>query len=115
MIHNLSGLIERLVWRVFKGQHLLDQALQIYQADTLEKSLREIRIQDSRIPGIGPTVKKHLADLGITRAIDISSARLLQVEGLGVSAIRDLLAWRRAEEQVLRATMPRQLPGLSKM
>jgi hypothetical protein len=111
MIKNLSGLLERLVWGVFKQKQVLDNAFHVYQAEYIEKALREIRLQEAKIPGLDPADKVRLAELGLVRGADISAARLMGVEGLGVAALRKLLAWRYAEEQIIRATMPRQLPA----
>lgn len=64
--------------------------------------LERFRIEDERIPNIGPKNKVILAAWGIEDAWDVDDKRISQIKGFGPVKREILLSWRREKERVFR-------------
>ena len=84
------------------------EPLQQSQAGQLQALLRQIQIENHKIPQIG---NKRLDDLtrhGILTGADIIETRLRNISSLNSEAISNLLAWRRSREREILLKLPKQ-------
>ncbi len=76
--------------------------------------LRQRRIEDASIPGIGTKLKERLMAAGIVTAADVDPQRIRQVEGIGEAKARELDDWATLHRWQAEALAPAALPPLMK-
>jgi DNA-binding helix-hairpin-helix protein with protein kinase domain len=93
-----------------KEQFGLEATLFNLQKHHIVKGLTTHLIKDAAIPGVGPKLKEHLAELGIHTALDVSEHAVNQVPGVDTAKRVFLMSWRSTLYAQLDATKPVKLP-----
>ncbi|GIW91335.1 MAG: hypothetical protein KatS3mg109_1767 [Pirellulaceae bacterium] len=84
----------------------LKEALQAKQQQHIEVYLRQFRLEDASIPGIGFALRNRLIRSGFHTAADVGFDRVQCVAGIGRSRALAVVDWRRSLEARARTTMP---------
>lgn len=80
------------------------------QKSHIVNGLKNSRLVDAKIRGIGPALKKRLNEHGIYSAYDISTTTIQNISGFGQAKMQQLLNWRVTVEGLLNRTKPTILP-----
>jgi DNA-binding helix-hairpin-helix protein with protein kinase domain len=74
--------------------------------------LRQRRIDDANIQGIGMKLRERLAAAGIVTAADVDRQRIRSIEGIGDAKARELEDWATLHRWQAEALAPTALPAL---
>jgi uncharacterized protein DUF3761 len=84
-------------------------ALNKIQVEYIQTGLAATRVEQAKIPGVGPKLKERLADHRITTAADVNT-NLASIEGFGDSKRQALLNWHTGIYNELNRSKPIALP-----
>ncbi|MEJ2563734.1 MAG: thermonuclease family protein [Anaerolineales bacterium] len=88
----------------------LRTALSSLQERYYRDGLKQAKVSDADISGVGPKLKSRLVQRGIASAADVSVAGVSGISGFGESKTMAVVNWRRSVENMLNSTKPQQLP-----
>jgi DNA-binding helix-hairpin-helix protein with protein kinase domain len=108
----VGGLTQRLNLSYSDEQAELAQALAQLRQNAIVEYLRQRRIDDANIQGIGSKLKERLAATGIVSAADVDLQRLRAVEGIGEAKAREIEDWAKIHRWQAEAIAPATLAPL---
>ncbi len=92
----------------------LTQSLVQMRQTSITEYLRQRRIDDAALQGIGVILKERLLAAGIVTAADVEPQRVRAVEGIGDAKARELEDWATLHRWQAEALAPSALPALVK-
>ena len=108
----LGGHAQRLNLTYSDEQAELARTLDQMRQNAITDYLRQRRIDDANIQGIGSKLKERLAASGIVSAADVETRRLRAVEGIGDAKAREIEDWAKIHRWQAEGVAPAVLPPL---
>ncbi|MBI3861612.1 MAG: hypothetical protein HY290_06925 [Planctomycetia bacterium] len=103
---------QRINQSFLEEQSELDQTLHEMRLKFVADYLRQHKLADASLEGIGPILKSRLASAGIATALDVDLQRIRAVEGIGEARARDLDDWARLHRAQAETLAPKSLSPL---
>ncbi len=103
---------QRINQSFLEEQAELEQTLTTMRQRFVVEYLRQHRLADASIDGVGPKLKERLLSAGIETAADIDPQRIRTVDGIGEAKARDLEDWAKLHRSQAETLVPKSLSPL---
>ena len=105
-VQELNDKINKL--NIKKNQEKEDQ-LEKLRNQIYSQSVRQVRIEDAKIEGVGPKLKGRLYANRITTLADININRIDVIPGFGEAKLSAILEWENFEKKRIKSNLPTKL------